>query len=61
MRKCPICGRVYNEPPALSRADNKTEICSECGLIEALDAAGMEKADQEKVLGIVQKQKKNRG
>lgn len=35
-RVCPICGRKYKERPALSRMDNKTEICPECGLMEAL-------------------------
>ena len=35
---CPRCGRIYTRPPALSRRDNITEICSECGIREALDA-----------------------
>lgn len=35
-RTCPICGRQYSEYPALSRVDNKTEICPDCGLDEAL-------------------------
>ena len=35
-RTCPICGRQYGEYPALSRVDNKTEICPDCGLDEAL-------------------------
>ena len=35
-RKCPICGQVYTNYPAISREDNKTEICSECGVKEAL-------------------------
>ena len=38
VRMCPICGRVYTDEPALSRKDNKTAICSQCGLQEALDA-----------------------
>lgn len=33
---CPICGKETNEFPALSRKDNKTEICSDCGTGEAL-------------------------
>lgn len=37
-RKCPLCGKMYSEPPALSRKDNKTEICSLCGTREALEA-----------------------
>ena len=28
-RICPLCGKTYYEPPALSRTDNKTLICSE--------------------------------
>ncbi len=35
---CPICGRAYSEPPALSRKDSTTEICPECGMMEALAA-----------------------
>lgn len=35
-RTCPICGKKYNNPPAISRKDNKTKICSECGTEEAL-------------------------
>lgn len=34
---CPICGIRTNEFPALSRKDNETEICSDCGTNEALD------------------------
>lgn len=42
--KCPRCGGLIpnNETPgaypgALSRVDNKTEICSECGSTEAME------------------------
>ena len=35
-RICPICGRAYTEPPALSRKDNATDICPDCGMMEAL-------------------------
>ena len=35
-RKCPRCKRMYRGYPALSRRDNKTEICSDCGTAEAL-------------------------
>ncbi len=35
-RKCPICGKIYSEYPALSRRDNKTYICPDCGTAEAL-------------------------
>lgn len=33
---CPRCGdRLPDHPGALSRVDNKTEICSDCGIEEA--------------------------
>ena len=35
-RTCPKCSSEYSEPPALSRADNKTEICPKCGMMEAV-------------------------
>lgn len=35
MRKCPKCKKGYNGYPALSRADNHTEICPRCGETEA--------------------------
>ena len=28
---CPRCGQPYYEPPALSRLDNETLICPDCG------------------------------
>lgn len=33
---CPICCEYYTEHSALSRKDNKTEICPTCGTIEAI-------------------------
>ena len=35
---CPKCGKEYTEHPAISRKDNKTEICSHCGMVEAMEA-----------------------
>ena len=35
---CPKCNKIIEGYPAISRKDNKTEICPICGLIEALDA-----------------------
>lgn len=34
--KCPRCGREVNELLALSRRDNKTMICDDCGVEEAM-------------------------
>lgn len=41
MSICPKCKKEYDEAPALSRIDNKTLICPECGTKESLDAAGL--------------------
>lgn len=35
--KCPKYGKYYIGYPALSRKDNKTNICPKCGVAEALD------------------------
>ena len=34
---CARCGKAISGYPALSRKDNKTEICSNCGTLEALE------------------------
>ena len=37
--ECPACGEYYNsEECALSRKDNKTMICSQCGVDEAMES-----------------------
>lgn len=36
--KCPICNKSLGKYPAISREDNKTKICSNCGTLEALAA-----------------------
>ena len=35
---CPSCGRVFIGHGAVSRKDNRTEICPACGAEEAIDA-----------------------
>lgn len=35
--KCPKCNKELGKYPAISRRDNKTEICSNCGMLEALE------------------------
>jgi len=36
--ECPKCGREMKRPfVALSRKDNKTEICPDCGFREAME------------------------
>ena len=36
-RTCPRCGKKYTDYPALSRRDNKTYICPDCGTAEAFE------------------------
>ncbi len=37
MRTCPRCGQNrMTKHPALSRVDNRSQICSECGVEEAM-------------------------
>lgn len=52
-RVCPECGKPLTGYPALSRKDNKTEICSDCGTREALADFGMDEADQEGVIAAI--------
>lgn len=39
MGRCPKCKKQYDGYPALSRVDNKTKICSMCGIAEAMAIA----------------------
>ena len=38
-KECPHCDNPLTDHPAISRADNKTEICPTCGVREAMEAA----------------------
>ena len=51
--KCPLCGKIYHEPPALSRADNETLICPDCGTREALEGLGLDTVEREKILETI--------
>ena len=50
---CPRCGKVYTDRPAISRADDKTPICSDCGTREALESIGIDTAEQDKILRAI--------
>ncbi len=50
---CPRCGRTYCEPAALSRADNQTLICPDCGTREALDSIGVKPEEQEQIIAAI--------
>lgn len=52
---CPVCGGPLTAHPALSRKDNKTEVCPDCGIRQALSDFGMEEAKQEEILALVHK------
>lgn len=52
---CPKCGITYTGYPALPRVDSKTEVCPECGTREALDAIGMEPAEQDNIIAEIEK------
>ena len=36
IRVCPLCGKIYDEAPAVSRQKDVGDICPECGMKEAL-------------------------
>jgi len=52
-RICPLCGQTYTDPPALSRTDNETLICPDCGTRQALESIGVSAEEQEKILSII--------
>lgn len=55
IRICPICGTAFGARPAVSRLDNETLICPDCGIREALASIGVDKVEQERILHIVHK------
>ena len=50
---CPRCGQVYREHPALSRLDNETLICPDCGTREALDSIGVKPEEQAQIIASI--------
>ena len=52
-RTCPICGRSYTGHPALSRTDNETLICPDCGTRQALASIGVDEKEQEEILDTI--------
>ena len=53
IRVCPLCGKTYGEAPALSRTDNETLICPDCGTRQALESIGIDAEEREKILSII--------
>lgn len=50
---CPLCGRLYHGHPALSRTDNETLICPDCGTREALQSIGVDPDEQERIIETI--------
>ena len=61
MAKCPICGKEYKDPPAISRKDNKTAICPDCGTLEALESIGATQEMKDEVLKTIHEARKGAG
>lgn len=53
MAVCPRCGKAYTGRPAISRTDNQTPICPDCGTREALESIGVDTAEQDKILNTI--------
>ncbi|MBQ8835604.1 MAG: hypothetical protein IJ001_11895 [Oscillospiraceae bacterium] len=50
---CPKCGTVYHDRPAISREDNATLICPDCGTREALMTLGIDPEEQEQIIQAI--------
>lgn len=50
---CPRCGKTYYGHPALSRADNETPICPDCGTREALESIGVCSEEQDSIIETI--------
>ncbi len=58
---CPRCGQTYTAPPALSRLDNSTLICPDCGTREALESIGVDTAEQDKIIDTIHRCQRDSG
>ena len=50
---CPLCGTRYHEDPPLSRTDNETIICHDCGTRQALKSIGVGAEEQERIIETI--------
>ena len=50
---CPLCGKPYSGVSALSRTDNQTPFCPDCGIRQALESIGVSKEEREKILSVM--------
>ena len=59
IRVCPLCGQAYVGAPALSRTDNETPICPDCGTRQALESIGIGADEREKILEVIHRSMSN--
>lgn len=52
---CPLCGKSYSGRPAVSRTDNQTPICPDCGTRQALASIDVNPDEQEEIIRIIHK------
>lgn len=52
-RTCPLCNATYHGVPALSRTDNITPICQDCGTRQSLASLNVSTDEQEKIIDII--------
>ena len=50
---CKKCGKPYHGAPAISREDNISLICPDCGTREALESIGVDAKEQELILDAI--------
>lgn len=60
IKTCPRCGAVYGGASALSRQDNATPICPDCGTREALESIGVGAEEQESILNTIRRSQRER-
>nr|DAQ42338.1 MAG TPA: hypothetical protein [Caudoviricetes sp.] len=60
IKTCPRCGAMYGGAPALSRQDNETLICPDCGTREALESLGVGAEEQESILETIHRSQRER-
>ena len=54
-RKCPLCGVLYKDIPSVSREDNETLICPDCGMRQALSTICVSEEEVENIIALVHK------
>mgnify|MGYP002514746070 CR=1 FL=1 len=52
---CPLCNQRYSDYPAISRSDNKTQICPDCGIREVLSGLGITRNEQNEIIDSIRR------